>query len=153
MFAKMLGEFQEGGVLFAHAIQNANGAGALVGKADDLAPRAAKFAVQRLHPLHRPVKMLLKQPVQNVHRGFPASRSNESEATVFPSYPIPAWCPQLGNAGFREGVNDLSARYRCFRGVFPEVPRRAAIIQGCPPSPRNAGARNSATRHRRISTA
>src|SRR5260370_28522090 len=54
------------------------------------------------------------------------------EATVFPSYPIPAWCPQLGNAGFREGVNDLSARYRCFRGVFPEVPRRAAIIQGMP---------------------
>ena len=37
MFSKMPGEFQEGGVLFTHAIQNADRAVAFVGKANDFA--------------------------------------------------------------------------------------------------------------------
>ena len=48
--AKMLGEFEESGVFFAHAIKNADGAHFFARKPYDLAPRPAELALQRLHP-------------------------------------------------------------------------------------------------------
>ena len=48
--AKMPGKFEESDVLFAHVIQNANGAELFAGKPDDFAPRTAELALQRLHP-------------------------------------------------------------------------------------------------------
>src|SRR6202040_170087 len=65
--AKMLGKLQKRHVLFTHAIQNANRGPLFAGKPDDLPPRTAKLALQRLNPLHRRAKMLLKEPVENVH--------------------------------------------------------------------------------------
>jgi len=50
--AKMPGEFEESNVLFADVIENANGARPFVGQPDDIAPRTAKLALERLHPSH-----------------------------------------------------------------------------------------------------
>ncbi len=58
--AKMPGKFEEGDVLFAHVVQNANRAEFAAGKPDDLASRTAELALQRLHSLDRRVEMLLK---------------------------------------------------------------------------------------------
>ena len=63
----MPGKFEESDVLFAHVIQNANRAEFFAGKPDDLAPRTAELALQRLHPLDRRVEMLLKKLLENVH--------------------------------------------------------------------------------------
>ena len=53
MPAKVTGKFEEGDILFAHVIENANRADSFTGKPDDLAARTAELALQRLHPLHR----------------------------------------------------------------------------------------------------
>ncbi len=59
--AKMTGKFEEGYILFAHVIENADGADAATRKAYDLAARAAKLALQRLRTRNRRVEMLLEQ--------------------------------------------------------------------------------------------
>src|ERR1700730_1944635 len=64
---KMLGKLQKRRVLFTHSIQDADRGALFAGKPDDLPPRATKLALQRLNPLHRRAKMLLKEPVENVH--------------------------------------------------------------------------------------
>ncbi len=61
MPAKMPGKFKKGDVLFAHVVQNADRAESAAGQPDDLAPRAAELALQRLHLLGRRVEMLLKK--------------------------------------------------------------------------------------------
>ena len=63
----MPGKFEESNILFADVIQNADRAELFAGKPDDLAPRAAELALQRLHPLDRRVEMLLKELFENVH--------------------------------------------------------------------------------------
>ena len=45
------------------------------GKTDDDAPRAAELALQRLHALGRHMKVLLEEPLENVHEGLPADGS------------------------------------------------------------------------------
>src|SRR5208282_5815590 len=65
--AKMPGKFEEGDIFFAHAIQNANRADLFAEKPDDLAPRASKLALERLHSLDRRMEMLFKKLLENVH--------------------------------------------------------------------------------------
>src|SRR5579864_6033807 len=61
-------ESEERSVFFAHAVENSYRAIPFVGKTNDLASGAAKLALQRLHPRRWRVKMLLKQPLKNVHK-------------------------------------------------------------------------------------
>ena len=49
VLAKMPGKFEKRDVFFAHVIQNANRAVAFAGEADDLSPRTAELAVERLN--------------------------------------------------------------------------------------------------------
>ena len=63
----MPGEFEESGVLFAHIVEDADGAGLFAGQSDDLAPGAAELPLQRLHLRDRRVEMLLEEMVENVH--------------------------------------------------------------------------------------
>ena len=63
----MPGEFEEGDILFAHAVQNANRAEFFAGEPDDLASRTAELTLQRLHPLDRCVEMPLKKSFENFH--------------------------------------------------------------------------------------
>ena len=63
----MPGEFEEGGVLFAHVIENADGSDLLACKPDNFAPRAAQLPLQGLHLLDGRVEVLLKKTVENVH--------------------------------------------------------------------------------------
>ncbi len=77
--AKMFGEFEEGDVLFADAVQNADGAVFFVGEPDDLAAGTAQLALQRHDALGRCVEMLLEKFFENVHEcGFRLSRFGES---------------------------------------------------------------------------
>ena len=61
MPAKMPGKFDEGDVLFANVVQNANRAGIFAGQPDDIAPRPAELAFQGLHLLDRGVEVLLEK--------------------------------------------------------------------------------------------
>jgi hypothetical protein len=63
----MLGEFEEGGVLFADAVENADGAVFFIGEADDFATGAAEFTLERGDALGRRVEMLLEEFFENVH--------------------------------------------------------------------------------------
>ncbi len=75
----MFGKFEKGNVLFAHAIENADGADLFVGKANDLAARAAELHLERLDALGRCVKMLLEELFENVHEyDFQPFRFGES---------------------------------------------------------------------------
>ena len=66
MTAEVPREGKEGGVFFAHAVQNPNGGRLFTRKADDFAAGTAQFALQRRNA--RPAsKMIFKEFVQNVH--------------------------------------------------------------------------------------
>jgi hypothetical protein len=82
---KMFGEFEEGDVFFADAVEYADGAVRAGGKADDFAAGAAEFALERLDALDRQVKMLLEQRFENVYgHSFQPNRFDESmEQTIF----------------------------------------------------------------------
>ena len=67
VLAKVAGEFKEGGILFANAIQNADGACPFARQADDLAARSAKFSLYGLHPFDGELEMLLEESLENVH--------------------------------------------------------------------------------------
>ncbi len=71
--AKMPGKFEESDILFAHVVQNADRAVVLAGQPDDLPPRAAQLALQRLH-LRRPGewKCCSKSFLRTSMNGFPA---------------------------------------------------------------------------------
>ena len=60
--AKMAGELKKGDVLFAHGVENADGAVAAAGEPDDDASRAAELALKRLHAFGRQMEMLLEEP-------------------------------------------------------------------------------------------
>ena len=49
----MARKFEEGYILFAHVIEDADGAEVRTGKADDLAARAAELSLQRLTSAER----------------------------------------------------------------------------------------------------
>ncbi len=69
--AKMFGEFEEGGVFFADAIENADGVIFFVGEPDDFAAGTAELALQRHDALGRRVEMLLEEFFENVQgHGF-----------------------------------------------------------------------------------
>ncbi len=57
VFAKVFGEGQERGVFFAYAVKDADRACFVVRQPDDLASRAAQFALQRQHAVRRRMKM------------------------------------------------------------------------------------------------
>lgn len=63
--AKMFGEFEEGDVFFADAVQNADGAVFLIGEADDFAAGTAEIALERDDALGGRVEMLLKELFEN----------------------------------------------------------------------------------------
>src|SRR5208282_643932 len=69
--AKVPGKFEEGDIFFTHIIENADradfAAAATAIEPDDLAPRPAELALQRLHPLNRRVEMLLEESFENFH--------------------------------------------------------------------------------------
>src|ERR1700676_2969339 len=69
--AKVPGKFDKGNILFAHVIQDANRTELFAGKPDDLAARTSKLALQRLHPVAREVKILLKNAFENFHEVIP----------------------------------------------------------------------------------
>ena len=66
MAAKVAGEFEEGDVLFAHGITNADGGEAAAGEADDGAARAAKLALERMGLVGRDVEVLLEEAFEYV---------------------------------------------------------------------------------------
>ena len=69
--AKMLRKFEEGGIFFATAVENANGADALIGKADNLPAGTTELALQRLNARGGRVEMPCKQLFENVYgHGF-----------------------------------------------------------------------------------
>jgi len=49
MFAEVPGEFEEGDVFLANAVENPDGADPFIGKTDDLAPGAAEVPLNRLY--------------------------------------------------------------------------------------------------------
>src|ERR1700719_3279519 len=67
MAAKVAGEFHECDIFSSHVIQNTDGTQFIVGKANDLAARAAELALQRLHPIDRQLEMLLEKSLENFH--------------------------------------------------------------------------------------
>ena len=69
MTAKMAGELEEGDILFAHRIENANGGMSRSGEADDDASRAAELALERLNALRRRLKVLFEKAFENFHEG------------------------------------------------------------------------------------
>jgi hypothetical protein len=66
--AKVFGKFEEGGVFFANAVENADGALFFVGETNDLAAGTAEFALERDDMLGRGVKVVLKEFFENFHR-------------------------------------------------------------------------------------
>ena len=73
MAAKMSGEFKEGGVFFAHAVEDADGADSCVGQTDDFAAGTTELALERDDALGRSVKMVLEELLENVQgHGFPS---------------------------------------------------------------------------------
>jgi len=64
--AKMFGEFKEGGIFFADAVENADRTVFFVDEPDDFASGAAEFALQRQNALWRRVEMLLEELFENV---------------------------------------------------------------------------------------
>jgi hypothetical protein len=58
---KMFGEFEEGDVFLADAVEDADGGGFFVGETDDFAPGAAEIALERLEVRCRRVEMLLEK--------------------------------------------------------------------------------------------
>jgi len=58
---KCLENSRKGDVLFAHPVQNADGADLFIGKANDLAARAAELSLERLDAPGRRVEMLLEE--------------------------------------------------------------------------------------------
>ncbi len=67
----MFRECEEGGVFFAYAIEDADGAVFFAGEPDDFAAGAAEFALQRLDVLGRCLEMLLEELLENVQgHGF-----------------------------------------------------------------------------------
>src|SRR5580692_1218829 len=75
MAAKVPRELDEGEVLFAHGVENANGGVARAGQPDDDAPRASELALKRLHALRRRMKVLLEEAFQCVHERLPCFSS------------------------------------------------------------------------------
>ena len=57
----MPGKFEEGDVLFAHVVENADGADFSARQADDLASRTAELALKGLDSLHGRMEMLLEE--------------------------------------------------------------------------------------------
>ncbi len=63
---KVFGEFEESGVFFTDAVENADGAFFLACETDDLAAGTAEFALERHDALWRCVEMLLEELFENV---------------------------------------------------------------------------------------
>ena len=57
----MFREFQEGDIFFADVVENADGSGFFVGKADDFPAGAAEFALERDDARGRSVEVLLEE--------------------------------------------------------------------------------------------
>ena len=70
--AKMFGEFEESGVFFADAVENADGVVFFIGQPDDFAAGATEFALERDDALGGRVEMLLEELFENFQgHGFP----------------------------------------------------------------------------------
>ena len=65
--AKMPGEFQKSDVLFAHVIEDADGADLAGVEADDAASGATELALQRLDVLDRRAEVLFEEVLEDVH--------------------------------------------------------------------------------------
>src|ERR1700751_922330 len=80
----MFREFQEGFILFPHAVQDPYRADFIVREANNLSPGPAEFPLQRLNIRCRSAEMLLEQFLENVHDcGFqPWSSQNRSNSPV-----------------------------------------------------------------------
>src|SRR6266851_514843 len=63
---KVFGEFEESGVFFTDAVENADGAFFLARETDDLAAGTAELALERHNALWRSVEMLLEELFENV---------------------------------------------------------------------------------------
>jgi hypothetical protein len=65
-------EFDEGHILFTHAVENANRADVGGRKTDDFAAGTAELTLQGLHAIDGNMKMLLKKFAENFHECVPA---------------------------------------------------------------------------------
>src|SRR6267143_5640344 len=65
--SKMFGEFQESSVFFAHAVEDADGTGFLVGYPDVFSAGTAEITLQRHEVIRRFMEVLLKKLFENVH--------------------------------------------------------------------------------------
>ena len=84
VLAKVPRKFKECGVLFAHAVENANGAESFVFQPYELSPGPAELALQRPDPRNWRVEMLFKKLLKNVDQD--AKPSWEKNGPVpFPS--------------------------------------------------------------------
>src|SRR5216683_1467373 len=83
---KVFGEFEESGVFFTDAVENADGAFFLACETDDLAAGTAEFALERHDALWRCVEMLLEELFENVQgHWFQPFRANGSMKLTFSS--------------------------------------------------------------------
>src|SRR5436309_14419046 len=85
----MFGEFEEGGVFFADAIENADGPAFLVGQPNDFAAGAAEFALQRHDAVGRRGEMVLEEFLENVHCFITDTPRRRIAGTI--SFSIAAW--------------------------------------------------------------
>ncbi len=83
---KVFGEFEESGVFFTDAVENADGAFFLARETDDLAAGTAELALERHNALWRSVEMLLEELFENVQgHWFQPFRANGSMKLTFSS--------------------------------------------------------------------
>ena len=68
--AKVAGELEEGDVLFANGVHDADGGVIAAGEAKDGAAGAAELALEGLRAFRGRVEMLLEEPLQYVHEGL-----------------------------------------------------------------------------------
>jgi hypothetical protein len=74
----MPGESEEGGILLANVVKDADGGGAVGGEADDVASGAAELSLQGLHAAGRRVEVLFEKFLEDVHWGLNRSISQWS---------------------------------------------------------------------------
>ena len=71
--SKMFGKLQEGDVLFAHAVENADRTMLLIAKANDASSRGAKLVANGAQSFGGRAEMLLKELLENVHEPVPSN--------------------------------------------------------------------------------
>ena len=123
--AKVPGKFEESYILFAHVIENADGAVPVAGKTYDLSSRTAQLPLQRFRPGHRCVEMPLEECFQNFHESKFQHRTVSIKipsASLKSAHPLPLQHRGLsGRFGGIRHWNHISMCATSQRGGKPRV--------------------------------